>query len=67
LDKTIILKNALELIAQGTVDMQFPLRCAPREVLMKHAKDALSRYEGVIRDDNWEDNWDDSPCDQDDY
>lgn len=44
LDKIIILKNALELIAAGTVDVQYPFRCAPREVLMKHAKDALRNY-----------------------
>ena len=46
--KTIILKNALELIARGTVDVQYPLRCAPRETLMDYAKDALSRYEDAV-------------------
>ena len=48
MDKTIILKNALELIAAGTVDVQYPLRCAPREILMKYAKDALTRYADAI-------------------
>jgi hypothetical protein len=41
----IILEDALRLIAEGTVDMRYPFRCAPREVLMERAKKALSDYE----------------------
>lgn len=40
-----ILKNALQLIADGTTDTHYPYRAAPRDVLMDFARDALRRYD----------------------
>ena len=45
---TTILIKALELISQGTIDKCYPFRCAPRDVLMEYAKDALVQYKEQV-------------------